>query len=127
RTSSGYFLGRSSIDAFLDINTSIDRNIPTDIFLGIFRGKCPSEISRRSSPSVYSEDISDKLVILRIFSEVCFLGIPSGNSEGFPRKEEIPRNYFRRLVSLVCRRNNDIPTKFRRFFPSESLLFSCNE
>ncbi|KAF2546255.1 hypothetical protein F2Q70_00022112 [Brassica cretica] len=30
-----------------------------------------------------------------------FLGIPSENSEGFPRKEEIPRNYFRRLVSSI--------------------------
>uniref|UniRef100_A0A0D3CTQ4 Uncharacterized protein n=1 Tax=Brassica oleracea var. oleracea TaxID=109376 RepID=A0A0D3CTQ4_BRAOL len=60
--------------------------------------------------------------LLGIFSESCFLGIPSENSEGFPRKEEIPMNYFRRLVSSVCRRNNDIPTKFRRFFPSKSLI-----
>ncbi|WZZ33929.1 hypothetical protein YC2023_017330 [Brassica napus] len=52
------------------------------------------EISRRSSPSVYSEEISDKLVILGISSEICFLGIPSENSEGFPRKEEIPRTCF---------------------------------
>ncbi|KAF3495513.1 hypothetical protein DY000_02054599 [Brassica cretica] len=65
-------------------------------------------------------------MVLGISSEICFLGIPSENSEGFPRKEEIPRNYFRRLVSSVCRRNNGIPTKFRRFFPSESLLFSCS-
>uniref|UniRef100_A0A0D3DL72 Uncharacterized protein n=1 Tax=Brassica oleracea var. oleracea TaxID=109376 RepID=A0A0D3DL72_BRAOL len=57
------------------------------------------EISRRSSPSVYSEEISDKLVILGISSEIWFLGIPSEISEGFPRKEEIPRNYFRGLVS----------------------------
>uniref|UniRef100_A0A0D3BCS7 Uncharacterized protein n=1 Tax=Brassica oleracea var. oleracea TaxID=109376 RepID=A0A0D3BCS7_BRAOL len=96
------------------------------MFLRIFRGRCPSEISRRSSPSVYSEEISDKLVILGISSEICFLGIPSENSEGFPRKEEIPRNYFRGLVSSVCRRNNVIPTKFRQFFPSVSLLFSCS-
>ncbi|KAF2546028.1 hypothetical protein F2Q70_00021032 [Brassica cretica] len=53
-----------------------------------------------------SEDISDKLVVLGISSEVCLLGIPSENSEGFPRKEEIPRNYFRRLVSSERLRNN---------------------
>ncbi|KAF3590324.1 hypothetical protein DY000_02022422 [Brassica cretica] len=57
------------------------------------------EISRRSSPSVYSEEFSDKQVILGISSEICFLRIPSENSEGFSRKEEIPRNYFRGLVS----------------------------
>ena len=56
RTSSGYFLGRSSIDAFLDIYTSIDRNIPTDMFLGIFRGTCPSVYSEERCPSVYSEE-----------------------------------------------------------------------
>ncbi|KAF3545613.1 hypothetical protein DY000_02003392 [Brassica cretica] len=30
---------------------------------------------------------------------MCFLGIPSDISDGIPRKEEIPRNYFRGLVS----------------------------
>ncbi|KAF3560529.1 hypothetical protein DY000_02013867 [Brassica cretica] len=92
-------------------------------FLGIFRGTRSSEfsdenseeyfvgtsedwtigmsieISRRSSPSVYSEELSDELVVLGIFSEICFLGIPSENSEGFPRKNEFPRSYFRELVS----------------------------
>uniref|UniRef100_A0A0D3AKN2 Uncharacterized protein n=1 Tax=Brassica oleracea var. oleracea TaxID=109376 RepID=A0A0D3AKN2_BRAOL len=100
-------------------------------FLGIFRGKVSlgifrTCISRRSTPSVYSEEISDKLVLLGISSEMCFLGIPSDISDGIPRKEEIPRNYFRRLVSSVCRRNNVILTKFRRFFPSVSMLFSCS-
>ncbi|KAF3611195.1 hypothetical protein DY000_02046253 [Brassica cretica] len=32
---------------------------------------------------------------------MCFLRIPSEISEGFPRKEEIPRNYFRGLVSSL--------------------------
>ncbi|KAF2604423.1 hypothetical protein F2Q70_00024873 [Brassica cretica] len=85
----------------------IPRNISVCIFLSIevYMSKkridrlTSEEISRRSSPSVYSEDFSDKLGILGISSEVCFLGIPSENSEGFPRKHEIPRNYFRRLVS----------------------------
>ncbi|KAF3520784.1 hypothetical protein DY000_02061147 [Brassica cretica] len=67
------------------------------------------EISRGSSPSVYSEDLSDELVVL---------GIPSEISEGFPRKNEFPRSYFRGLVSSVCRRNNVIPTTYRQFFPS---------
>ncbi|KAF3572146.1 hypothetical protein F2Q69_00060110 [Brassica cretica] len=57
------------------------------------------EISRRSSPSVYSEELSDELVVLGISSEICFLGIPSENSEGFPRKNEFPKSYFRGLVS----------------------------
>ncbi|WZZ52896.1 hypothetical protein YC2023_053003 [Brassica napus] len=55
-------------------------NIPTKFSLGIFRG----HFRQTNDPG--------------ISSEVCFLGIPSENSEGFPRKEEIPRNYFRRLV-----------------------------
>ncbi|KAF2598062.1 hypothetical protein F2Q68_00008508 [Brassica cretica] len=40
---------RTFIDrCVLDIYTSIDRNIPTDIFLGIYRGTCPSEEVFRS-------------------------------------------------------------------------------
>ncbi|CDY09319.1 BnaC03g63490D [Brassica napus] len=76
--------------------TYIHQSICTP-FLGIYRGTCSSEytegheISRRSSPSVNSKEISDKLVILGISSEICFLGIPSENSEGFSRKEEIPK------------------------------------
>ena len=81
------------------------------------------EISRGSSPSVYSEELSDELVVLGISSEICFLGIPSENSEGFPRKNEFPRSYFRGLVSSVCRRNNVIPTTYRRFFPSVCRCF----
>ncbi|KAF2571449.1 hypothetical protein F2Q70_00002261 [Brassica cretica] len=34
---------------------------------------------------------------------MCFLGIPSDISNGIPRKEEIPRNYFRGLVSSSIR------------------------
>ncbi|KAF3570525.1 hypothetical protein F2Q69_00058543 [Brassica cretica] len=73
------------------------RNIPRDMFLGIFRGTCSSEIpddnseerfvgtsedwnignsieiSRGSSPSVYSEEISDELVVLGVSSEIIFL------------------------------------------------------
>ncbi|KAF3576816.1 hypothetical protein DY000_02030618 [Brassica cretica] len=72
---------------------SVPLNIPTDTFLGIFRGLRSSEfpdedseerfvgtsegctigksieISRGSSPSVYSEDLSDELVVLRVSSE----------------------------------------------------------
>ncbi|WZZ78866.1 hypothetical protein YC2023_099438 [Brassica napus] len=117
------------------------------MFLGIFRGTCSSEfsdenseehfvgtskdwtigksieISRGSSPSVYSEELSDEQVVLGISSEICFLGIPSENSEGFPRKNEFPRSYFRGLVSSVCRRNNVIPTTYRRFFLSVCRCF----
>ncbi|KAF3585470.1 hypothetical protein F2Q69_00027140 [Brassica cretica] len=101
----------------------LPRNIPRDSFLGIFRGLRSSEIpdenseehfvgtsedwtigksieiSRGSSPSVYSEDLSDELVVLGVSSEIHFLGIPSEISEGFPRKNEFPRSYFRGLVS----------------------------
>ncbi|KAF2574923.1 hypothetical protein F2Q70_00006712 [Brassica cretica] len=76
----------------------IPRNIPRDSFLGIFRGLSSSEISddnseehfvgtsedwtigksieisRGSSPSVYSEELSDELVFLGVSSEICFLG-----------------------------------------------------
>uniref|UniRef100_A0A0D3CFV6 Uncharacterized protein n=1 Tax=Brassica oleracea var. oleracea TaxID=109376 RepID=A0A0D3CFV6_BRAOL len=57
------------------------------------------EISRGSSPSVYSEELSNELVVLGVSSEIRFLGIPSEISEGFPRKNEFPRSYFRGLVS----------------------------
>ncbi|KAF3499753.1 hypothetical protein F2Q69_00043443 [Brassica cretica] len=101
----------------------VPRNIPRDMFLRIFRGPRSSEffdenseehfvgtsedwtigksieISRGSSPLVYSEEISDEQVVLGISSEICFLRIPSENSEGFPRKNEFPMSYFRGLVS----------------------------
>uniref|UniRef100_A0A0D3CW77 Uncharacterized protein n=1 Tax=Brassica oleracea var. oleracea TaxID=109376 RepID=A0A0D3CW77_BRAOL len=66
------------------VRTSKDWTIGN--FLGIYRG---------SPPSVYSEELSDDLVVLGVSSEIQFLGIPSEISEGFPRKKEFPRNYFR--------------------------------
>ncbi|KAF2593894.1 hypothetical protein F2Q70_00043581 [Brassica cretica] len=96
----------------------VPRNFPRDPFLGIFRGLRSSEIpdenseehfvgtsedwtirnsikiSRGSSPAVYSEELSDELVVLGVSSEIYFLGIPSENSEGFPRKNEFPRTCF---------------------------------
>ncbi|KAF2558224.1 hypothetical protein F2Q68_00017524 [Brassica cretica] len=111
-------------------------------FLGIFRGTRSSEffdknseenfvgtsedwtigksieISRGSSPSVYSEELSDEQVVLRISSEICFLGIPSENSEGFPRKNEFPMSYFRGLVSSeTSEKSDDLEgTRFRHVF-----------
>uniref|UniRef100_A0A0D3BLR6 Uncharacterized protein n=1 Tax=Brassica oleracea var. oleracea TaxID=109376 RepID=A0A0D3BLR6_BRAOL len=97
----------------------LPRNIPRDPFLGIFRGLLSSEISdenseerflgtskdwtigksieiyRGSFPSVYSEELSDELVVLGVSSEIHFLGIPSEIFEGFSRKNEFPRSYFR--------------------------------
>uniref|UniRef100_A0A0D3DBD1 Uncharacterized protein n=1 Tax=Brassica oleracea var. oleracea TaxID=109376 RepID=A0A0D3DBD1_BRAOL len=70
------------------VGTSEDWTIGN--FLGIYRG---------SPPSVYSEELSDDLVVLGVSSEIQFLGIPSEISEGFPRKNEFPRSYFRRLFS----------------------------
>uniref|UniRef100_A0A0D3CD80 Uncharacterized protein n=1 Tax=Brassica oleracea var. oleracea TaxID=109376 RepID=A0A0D3CD80_BRAOL len=52
------------------------------------------EISRGSSPSEYSEDLSDELVALGVSSKIHFLRIPSEISEGFPRKNEFSRSYF---------------------------------
>ncbi|KAF2550580.1 hypothetical protein F2Q68_00034929 [Brassica cretica] len=68
------------------------RNIPRDMFLGIYRGTLvprnfPRVIGkfqgtfrrnfrgkfRGRSPSVYSEEISDELVVLGVSSEICFL------------------------------------------------------
>ncbi|KAF2546589.1 hypothetical protein F2Q70_00020846 [Brassica cretica] len=66
------------------VGTSEDWTIGN--FLGIYRG---------SPPSVYSEELSDDLVVLGVSSEIQFLGIPSEISEGFPRKNEFPRSYFR--------------------------------
>ena len=80
---------------------------------GLIPRKFPRNIS-----TVYSEELSDELLVLGVSSEIRFLGIPSEISEGFPRKNEFPRSYFRGLVSSVCRRNNVIPTTYRRFFPS---------
>ncbi|KAF2606408.1 hypothetical protein F2Q68_00044579 [Brassica cretica] len=118
-----------------------------DSFLGIFRELCSSEIpdenseehfvgtsedwtigksieiSRESYPSVYFEELSDELVVLGVSSEICFLGIPSENFEGFPRKNEFLRSYFQGLVSSVCRRNNVIPTTYDDFFPQYVAVF----
>ncbi|KAF2600260.1 hypothetical protein F2Q68_00010628 [Brassica cretica] len=66
------------------------------------------EISRGSSPSVYSEEISDGLLVLGVSSEICFLGIPSEISEEIPRKNEFPRNYFREIISEDLFRRDDI-------------------
>uniref|UniRef100_A0A0D3BZ24 MULE transposase N-terminal all-beta domain-containing protein n=1 Tax=Brassica oleracea var. oleracea TaxID=109376 RepID=A0A0D3BZ24_BRAOL len=70
------------------VGTSEDWTIGN--FLGIYRG---------SPPSVYSEELSDDLVVLGVSSEIQFLGIPSEISEGFPRKNEFPRSYFRGFFS----------------------------
>ncbi|KAF3521120.1 hypothetical protein DY000_02059842 [Brassica cretica] len=70
------------------VGTSEDWTIGN--FLGIYRG---------SPPSVYSEELSDDLVVLGVSSEIQFLGIPSDISEGFPRKNEFPKSYFRGLLS----------------------------
>uniref|UniRef100_A0A0D3DBZ3 Uncharacterized protein n=1 Tax=Brassica oleracea var. oleracea TaxID=109376 RepID=A0A0D3DBZ3_BRAOL len=70
------------------VGTSEDWTIGN--FLGIYRG---------SPPSVYSEELSDDLVVLGVSSEIQFLGIPSEISEGFPRKNEFLRSYFRGFFS----------------------------
>ncbi|KAF3528531.1 hypothetical protein DY000_02040148 [Brassica cretica] len=91
-------------DMFLGIyrGTLVPRNFPRVHFLGVFRRKFRGTFRRNfrgkfrgRSPSVYSEEISDELVVLGVSSEICFLGIPSENYEGFPRKMEFPRSYFR--------------------------------
>ncbi|KAF2602905.1 hypothetical protein F2Q70_00026960 [Brassica cretica] len=62
---------RTFIDrCVLDIYTSIDRNIPTEIFLGIFRGTCPS---------VYSEEL-----VPRNIPREQFLGNYAGVMSGEP-------------------------------------------
>uniref|UniRef100_A0A0D3E4X9 Uncharacterized protein n=1 Tax=Brassica oleracea var. oleracea TaxID=109376 RepID=A0A0D3E4X9_BRAOL len=81
------------------VGTSEDWTIRN--FLRIYRG---------SPPSVYSEEFSDDLVVLGVSSEIQFLEIPSEISEGFPRKNEFTRSYFRQIFSSVCRRNSLIPT-----------------
>ncbi|KAF3577405.1 hypothetical protein DY000_02030549 [Brassica cretica] len=88
------------------VGTSEDWTIGN--FLGIYRG---------SPPSVYSEELSDDLVVLGVSSKIQFLGIPSEISEGFPR------SYFRGLLSSACRRNSVIPTTYRRFFSSVCRCF----
>uniref|UniRef100_A0A0D3B792 Uncharacterized protein n=1 Tax=Brassica oleracea var. oleracea TaxID=109376 RepID=A0A0D3B792_BRAOL len=116
-------------------------------FLGIFRGPRSSEIPDENSeegfvgtskdwtiensieifrgrpPSVYFEELSYELVVLGVSSEIHFLGIPSEISEGFPRKIEFSRSYFRGLFSSVCPRNSVIPTTYRQFFPQYAAVF----
>uniref|UniRef100_A0A0D3DJ08 Uncharacterized protein n=1 Tax=Brassica oleracea var. oleracea TaxID=109376 RepID=A0A0D3DJ08_BRAOL len=128
RTHSSEFSEGSVLRNFpMKIPRNIPRNIPTDTFLGIFRELRSSEfpdedseehfvgtsedcnigksieISRGSSPSVYSEDLSDELVVLGGSSEIQFLEISSEISKEFSRKNKFPRSYFRGLVSSVCR------------------------
>ncbi|KAF3525532.1 hypothetical protein F2Q69_00050132 [Brassica cretica] len=79
------------------VGTSEDWTIGN--FLGIYRG---------SPPSVYFEELSDDLVVLGVSSEIQFLGIPSEISEGFPRKNEFPRSYFRGLLSSRNRERGEV-------------------
>ncbi|KAF3577598.1 hypothetical protein DY000_02030695 [Brassica cretica] len=98
------------------VGTSEDWTIGN--FLGIYRG---------SPPSVYSEELSDDLVVLGVSSEIQFLGIP----EGFPRKNEFPRSYFRGVISddffvgmsSEWPYSDDIPMIFSLSMP----LFSCSD
>uniref|UniRef100_A0A0D3CQM2 Uncharacterized protein n=1 Tax=Brassica oleracea var. oleracea TaxID=109376 RepID=A0A0D3CQM2_BRAOL len=122
-------------------NGLLPRNIPRDSFLGIFRGLRSSEIpdenseehfvgtsedwtigksieiSRGSSPSVYSEELSDELVVLGVSSEF---------RRKFPRdfrgkmnfRGVISENLFRRYVvgiTLFQRHTDD-------FFPRQLAL-----
>ncbi|KAF3562957.1 hypothetical protein DY000_02010980 [Brassica cretica] len=111
-----------------------------DSFLGIFRGNPSSEFSEGAvprkfpmtvpknisselprigpseNPSVYSEEISDELVVLGVSSEICFLGIPSEISEEIPKKKEFPRSYFRGFISVFRRHTDD-------FFPQYVVVF----
>ncbi|KAF3585067.1 hypothetical protein F2Q69_00027385 [Brassica cretica] len=98
----------------------VPRNIPRDMFLGIYRGTCSSEYSEERCPSEYSEERCPSVYSERVFINGSIDGcksknasideypdedlprIPSEISEGFPRKEEIPRNYFRGLVSSLA-------------------------
>ncbi|KAG5385025.1 hypothetical protein IGI04_036495, partial [Brassica rapa subsp. trilocularis] len=96
----------------------IPRDIPTTTSSEYSEGHRSSEYPDGYTSSEYSEDLSDELVVLGVSSEIHFLGIPSEISGRFPRKNEFPRSYFRGHVSSVCRRNNVIPTTYRRFFPS---------
>uniref|UniRef100_A0A0D3E6F4 Uncharacterized protein n=1 Tax=Brassica oleracea var. oleracea TaxID=109376 RepID=A0A0D3E6F4_BRAOL len=124
---------------FVDPEGLLPRNFPRDSFLGIFQGLCSSEIpdenskehfvgtsedwtigksieiSRRSFPSVYSEDLSDELVVLGVSSEIHFLGMPSEISEGFPRTEGKNRRYV--VGITLFRRHTD------DFFPRYALVF----
>ncbi|KAF3610280.1 hypothetical protein DY000_02050263 [Brassica cretica] len=70
-------------------------------------------IGPSESPSKYPEEVIYRGAFRRTGGPRSFLGIPSKNSKGFPRKNEFPRSYFRGLVSSVCRRNNVIPTTYR--------------
>uniref|UniRef100_A0A0D3BEU0 Uncharacterized protein n=1 Tax=Brassica oleracea var. oleracea TaxID=109376 RepID=A0A0D3BEU0_BRAOL len=111
------------------------RNIPRDSFLGIFRGlrysKIPDEsseehfvgtsedwtigksieISRGSSPTVYSDDLSDELVVLGVSSEF----ISSEFRRKFPRDFRGKMN-FRGVISedLFHRDQLRMPWRKRR-------------
>ncbi|KAF2567374.1 hypothetical protein F2Q68_00024899 [Brassica cretica] len=100
----------------------LPRNIPRDSFLKIFRGLRSSEIpdenseehfvgtsedwtigksieiSRGSSPSVYSEDLSDELAVLGVSSEFPRKFISSEFRRKFPRDFRGKMN-FRGVIS----------------------------
>nr|VDC71544.1 unnamed protein product [Brassica rapa] len=108
----------------------VPRKSPRNICSSVFSDKHSEEYFVETSedwtigiPSVFSEETSDELRVLGVSSEFCYLGIPSEFSDRIPRKYEIPRRYFRGLVSSVCPRNSVIPTTYRRFFPSVSRCF----
>ena len=91
-------------------------------FLGNFRGPRSSEISEGHVPRKSSLGIF-RGTFRRSSGPQSFFGIPSEISEGFPRKNEFPKSYFRGLLSSVYRRNSVIPATYRRFFPSVCRCF----
>ncbi|KAF3532519.1 hypothetical protein DY000_02040601 [Brassica cretica] len=92
----------------------IPRNISSEL-PRIGPSENPSKYPEEALPW-YPEELSDEHVVLGISSEICFLGIPSENSEGFPR------SYFRGLVSsmrgkvkLLCALSPYAPTRRSSF------------
>uniref|UniRef100_A0A0D3CSR3 Uncharacterized protein n=1 Tax=Brassica oleracea var. oleracea TaxID=109376 RepID=A0A0D3CSR3_BRAOL len=120
-------------------------------FLGIFRGtrslefssKIPRNISSEllrigpsESPSKYPDEVLPRY-IPRSFptnwwsSEICFLEIPSENSEGFPRKNEFPRSYLRGLVSsfeleIISEHQSSMRPSPKSFFNIGRHMFSLD-
>ncbi|KAF3605819.1 hypothetical protein DY000_02046177 [Brassica cretica] len=103
RASSGYFLGRSSIDAFLDIYTSIDRNIPTDIFLGI-SSEIPRDIPRISfSVGMHMRSLIAFLTVMVVVAVLVLIATVIVLREMRRRKKTLVVVVIRRLLTCaIC-------------------------
>uniref|UniRef100_A0A0D2ZTK3 Uncharacterized protein n=1 Tax=Brassica oleracea var. oleracea TaxID=109376 RepID=A0A0D2ZTK3_BRAOL len=94
----------------------VPRNIPRDMFLGIYRGTCSSEYTEGPRSSEYTEEHVPRNIpremFLEIFRGTPFLGIFRGTRSSEFSDEHFPRTFRRNFRGLDHRKiHRNIPRK----------------